>query len=155
MRSVQKVSSRALWKIDTVIEEVIRYKNHCTRNNDALVPFKVGTLEPHTGLPVSLPLFKTLYKIICWITISCPIISSWISLMVWNLYLSKVILVLGKDRSHRAPSLGCRATEEPGWFDVSSKNCAWDRIHELARCSDEAANHQLPLAVAIFVVLHH
>ena len=35
--------------------------------------------------------------------------------------LSKVILVLGKDRSCRAPDLGCRGTESPGWFDVSPK----------------------------------
>ena len=43
-----------------------RYKEHCTQDNDASVPFKVGTLGPHTGLPASLPLFKTLCKILCW-----------------------------------------------------------------------------------------
>ena len=37
--------------------------------------------------------------------------------------LSKVILVWGKARSHRAPNLGCRGAETPGWFDVSQKNC--------------------------------
>ena len=36
----------------------------------------------------------------------------------------KVILVLRKVRSHRAPNLGCRGTESPGWFDVSPKNCS-------------------------------
>ena len=36
--------------------------------------------------------------------------------------LSKVILVLGKVRSLRAPNLGCRGAESPGWFNVSSKN---------------------------------
>ena len=35
--------------------------------------------------------------------------------------LSKVILVLGKARSHRAPNLCCRGAESPGWFDVLSK----------------------------------
>ena len=35
--------------------------------------------------------------------------------------LSKVILVLGKARSHRAPNLGCWGTESSGWFDVSQK----------------------------------
>ena len=39
--------------------------------------------------------------------------------------LSKVILVLGKARSHRAPNLGCREVESPGWFDVLLKNSAW------------------------------
>ena len=27
-------------------------------------------------------------------------------------------------------------------------------MHEWARCCDEAANHQLPIAVAVFFVLH-
>ena len=36
--------------------------------------------------------------------------------------LSKVILVLGKVRSHRVPSLGCRGAESPAWFDVLWKN---------------------------------
>ena len=33
--------------------------------------------------------------------------------------LSKVILVLGKARSHRVPNLGYRDAESPGWLDVS------------------------------------
>ena len=40
--------------------------------------------------------------------------------------LSKVILVLGKARSRRAPSLGSRGSESPGWSDVSPKNSARD-----------------------------
>ena len=43
-----------------------RYHKHCTEDNDTLVPFKVGTLQPHTVLPTSLPLCKTLCKILCW-----------------------------------------------------------------------------------------
>ena len=39
--------------------------------HDASVPFKLGTLGPHTVLPV---------------TISCPIVFSWISSTVWNLF---------------------------------------------------------------------
>ena len=39
--------------------------------------------------------------------------------------LSKVILVLGKARSHRAPNLGYSGPESPGWFEVSLKT-AWD-----------------------------
>ena len=35
--------------------------------------------------------------------------------------LSKVILIWGKARSCRAPNLGCRGAESPGWFDVLSK----------------------------------
>ena len=47
----------------------MRYKQHCIQDNDISVPFKVGTLGPHTVLPASLPLFKTLCKIFCW---NCP-----------------------------------------------------------------------------------
>ena len=47
-----------------------RYKKHCTQDNHTLVPFKVGTLGPHTVLSVS---------------IIYPVVFSWISLTVWNL----------------------------------------------------------------------
>ena len=48
--------------------------------------------------------------------------------------LSKVILVLGKVRSHRLPNLGCRRTESPEWFDVLPKNYARDMMPEWACC---------------------
>ena len=38
---------------------------------------------------------------------------------------SKVILVLGKASSCRAPNLGCKGAESPGWFDISPKISAW------------------------------
>ena len=66
--------------------------------------------------------------------------------------LSKVILVLQKARSCRVPHLGCRVAESPGWFDVSPKNSAGDVMHERAHCGDEAANHQLPIAVAFWII---
>ena len=56
-----------------------RYKKHCTQDNEASVPFKVGTLGPHTVLPT---------------TISCPVIFSWIW-TVWNFF-PKMIFVWGK-----------------------------------------------------------
>ena len=59
--SVQKVSGHVIRKIETFIEKDTRYKKHCTWNNNASVPFKLGTLGPHTVLPV---------------TISCPIVFS-------------------------------------------------------------------------------
>ena len=37
--------------------------------------------------------------------------------------LSKVNLVLGRAKSCRAPNLGCREAESPGWFAVLQKNC--------------------------------
>ena len=86
LRSVQKVSSHVIWNIETFIEEDTRYKNHCTQDSDTSVHFKVGTLGPHSVLPV---------------VVSCTLIFSWISLMVWNTIPFKVIFVLGKARSHR------------------------------------------------------
>ena len=67
--------------------------------------------------------------------------------------LSKVISVLGKARSHRAPNLGCRGTESPGWFDVSPKNSAPDVRREQECCCDEATHHHLPIAVAFWIIL--
>ena len=57
----QKVSSHVIYKIETFFEEDKRYKKHCTQDNDASIPFRVGTLGPHTVLPVA---------------ISCPIVFS-------------------------------------------------------------------------------
>ena len=65
---------------------------------------------------------------------------------------SKVTSVLGKARSCRVPNLGCRWTESPGWFEVSSKTSAWDVIHEQVCCWDEAANHQLPTAAIFWII---
>ena len=62
--------------------------------------------------------------------------------------LSKVILVWGIARHRRAPNLGCRGPESPGWFDVLPKNSAPDVMHEGVCCGDEAANHQLPAFMA-------
>ena len=130
MRPVQKVSSQVLWKIDIYWR---RYKKHCTQDNDASVPFKVGSLGPHTVLPIA---------------ISCPVIFSWISLPIWNLFPFKGDFSFGKAWSHRAPSLGCSGAESPAWFDVLLESSARHVMHEQACCRDEATNHQLPLAAA-------
>ena len=65
--------------------------------------------------------------------------------------LSKVFLVLRKTSSCRAPNLGCRGAESPGWFNVLQKNFAWDMMHKRVSCHDEAANHQVPIAVAFWI----
>ena len=136
MRSVQKVSSQGIWKRETFIKEDTRYKKNCIQDNDASVPFKLGTLGPHTVLPIA---------------ISCPVVISWISSSeIFSL--SKVVLVLGKARSHRAPNLGCRGAESPGWFDVSPKNSARDVVHEQECCCDDAGSHLLPIAVAFWII---
>ena len=90
-----------------ILEEGTRYKKHCTQDNDASVHFKVGTLGPHTSLPIF---------------ISCPTVFSWISLMVWNLFPFKGGFSLRKSRSHRAPNLGYKGAESPEWFWYFVKN---------------------------------
>ena len=63
-----------------------------------------------------------------------------------------MILVLEKARSHRAPNLGYRGAESPGWFDVLPKNFAQAVMHEFLHCRVEAANHQLPIAVVFWII---
>ena len=58
--------------------------------------------------------------------------------------LSKVVLVLGKARSCRAPNLGCSGAESSVRFDVLLKHSAQDVTYKQTCCRDEAANHQLP-----------
>ena len=66
--------------------------------------------------------------------------------------LAKVILFFGKARSRRVPNLGCRGTESPGWFDISPKNSAPDMMHEWVHCLNEVASHELPIAVAFWII---
>ena len=65
--------------------------------------------------------------------------------------LSKVILVLGKARNHRAQNLGYRGVESPGWFDVLPKT-AQDVRHEPTHWCDETVIHRLPRAAAFWIV---
>ena len=66
--------------------------------------------------------------------------------------LSKVILVLGKTRSHRKPNLGYGGLGGLGDSMFCQKNSAWDIIHKQACCHDKAANHLLPIAAAFRII---
>ena len=68
-----------------------RYKKHCTQDNEASVPFKVGTLGPHAVLPV---------------VISYPVIFSWILSMVWNLLSFKGDFSFGKSQKSQGGTPG-------------------------------------------------
>ena len=72
-----------------IIEEDTR--NICTQDNAASVPFKVGTLGPHTVLPIA---------------ISCPVLFSWVSLMVWNLFPFKGDFGFGKSQKLQSTKSG-------------------------------------------------
>ena len=137
MRSVQKVCSHVTWKIEAFIEEDTKYKKHCTQDNDASVPFKVGTLGPHRVLPIA---------------ISCPSYFPEPHQRSEISSLSKVVLVLGKTRSCTVPNLCFRGAKSPGWFDVLPKNSAWDVMHGQAHCHDEAANRQLPIGADFWII---
>ena len=103
-------------------------------------PFKGGTLGPHTVLPSPSAALSYFPESHWWSEISS---------------LSKVILILGKARSCRAPNWGCRGAESSGWFDVSPKNSAWDEMRRdvwAGGCCDEAASYQLPIAVAFWII---
>ena len=102
MRSVQKVSSHVIWnrKIHNNMNNrkilKIQDKKHCTQDNDASVPFKVGTLRLYTVLQIA---------------ISCPVIFSCTSLMVWNLFSFKGDFSFGKIQK----SQGAKSGLERGW----------------------------------------
>ena len=96
------------------------------------------------------------------ITVSCLILHFSESLWQSEISsLSKVILVLGKTKSCKAPNL---AVEEVGhladlMFHKKQTNktkqkqtSAQDLMHEGAHCHDEAANHQLRIAVAFWII---
>ena len=50
------------------------------------------------------------------------------------------------------PNLGCRGPKSLGWFNFSPKNSSGDVMHEWAHCHDEAANHQLSIAWALWII---
>ena len=79
------------------------------KDNDASVPFKVGTLGPHTVLPI---------------TISYPVLFSWISPTVWNLFPFKGDFSFGKNQKSQGTNSGLKGNWLRGWFDVLPKNSA-------------------------------
>ena len=91
------------YEVEIVVEEDTKHMKHCTQDNVASVPVKVGTLKSPSA---ALSYFLESHK---WSEI---------------LSLSKVTLVLGKARSCRVLNLDCSGAESPGWFAVSPKNSA-------------------------------
>ena len=122
-KSLQKVSSHVIWKIETFIEEDTINMVHRTTMTQ---PFKVGTLGPHIVLPVA---------------ISCIIIYSGISLMVLNLFPFKGHFSLGKSQKSQSTKSGLLGAESPGCFDVSPKSSA----HEMWCMSRHIVVMKLPI----------
>ena len=72
--------------------------------------------------------------------------------MVWNLFPFKGDFSFGKSQKPQALNLGCSGAESPGWFDISPKISAQEVMHEQGLCPGQAANHQLPIAVAFWII---
>ena len=101
-----------------------RYKKNYTQDNNTSVTFKVGTLGPHTVLPV---------------TISCPVIFFWISSTAWNLFPFKNDFSFGKSQSCMVSDLGCGELSHLG--DVMfCLEAAWDVRHERVLCHGAVAH---------------
>ena len=96
MRFVQKVSSHVIQKIETFTEEDTRNIVHRT-----MMP-----QFPSKQAPQDLTQFSSLSAALSYF----PESHQWCEIF----YLSKVILVLGKARSHETPDMGCREAESAG-----------------------------------------
>ena len=136
-RSIQKVSSHVIWNVETFTEEDTKYKTHCMEDNDASVPFKVGTLGPHTVRPNS---------------ISCPVIFSWISLMVWYLFPFKGDFSFGKSQKSQGTKSGLKG----GWVTwviwCFAKSSAWDVMHERTHCWWWSCQSPVAIAAAFWII---
>ena len=73
MKSVQKVSSHIIWKIETFIEEDTRYKKQCVHGT--MIPLS-PLQSRHLGTSHNSPNHHQL-----------PTMFSWISTTIWNLFL--------------------------------------------------------------------
>ena len=72
--------------------------------------------------------------------------------MVWNLFPFKGGFSFVKSQKLLGIKSGVQGANSRGWFHVLPKNSAQDVMHEQARCHDEATNHQLPMAVAFWII---
>ena len=108
-RSVQKVSIHVLWKIEAFIEKDIRNTVCCTVMPQAPSKLAPWDLTQFSQSPSAIPSYF-------------PESHQWYEISS----LSKVILVLGKARSHKAPNLAYIWAESPGCFDVLPKTSARD-----------------------------
>ena len=122
MRAVQKISSHVIWERDIYWR---RYKIQETLSIGRWHPSPLQSRylgTSHSSPSISSTVQNSLQN---------PLLESPSAALLYfsefhGWYeissLSKVILVLGKARSHMVLNLGCSGAESPGWFDVSPKN---------------------------------
>ena len=107
----------------------------------------------HSSPRISSTVHNTL-KILCWNLHQLPCCIFLISLLVWNPFPFKDDFSFGKSKNFQGAKSGLWGAESPVWFDASPKNSVWDMMDERAHCHDKAGNHQLPIAAAVFIILH-
>ena len=141
MRSVQKVSSHVIWKrhlLKKVQETLCIGQWH-------LSPLQSRHLGTSHGSPSnSSAVQNILQNPLLGLLSAVPL--HYLESHQWSEIpsLSKVILVLGKARSRRAPNLGWRGAESLGWFGVLPKHSAWHMMHEQTPC--QWRSYQSPVA---------
>ena len=92
---------------------------------------------PHTVLPIA---------------ISCPVVFSWISSTVWNLFPFQGDFSFRKSQRPQSTKSGLSG----GWVIwviwCFAKSSAQTVMHEQVYCCDEAANRKLPIAMALWII---
>ena len=81
------------------------------------------------------------------IAISWPIVFSWISSMVWNLFPFK-----GEFSSGKWEVTVCEIWAVRGLSHLGDGMFCQNTLHEQVCCHDEAANHRLPVAAALWII---
>ena len=100
-------------------------------------PLQSRHLGPHTVLPVAA---------------SCPIVYSWISPMVWNLFPFKGDFSFEKSQKLQGTKSGMQGSWVIWVIWCCAKQVAWDMMYKQVRCHAEAANQQLPIAAAFCII---
>ena len=114
-----------------------RYKKHCMKDNDVSVPSQVGTLGPHTvsqSPSTASSCFPKYHR------------------RSETSFLSKAILILVKPEVAGSQIWAVAGLSHLGdlMFHRKPLHETWGT--ERACCRDEAANHQLPIAVAFWII---
>ena len=128
-----------------------RYKQHCTQDNDVSVCLKVGPLGPHTVLQIA---------------VSCPIVFSWISSMVLNLFPFKGNLFywfyFGKSQKSQGTKSGLEGLSHLGCQSLLIAACICSTLSGvllvagLPECGyfKQTLNHIWSICVMLIFALH-
>ena len=138
IRSVQKVSSHVIWKIEIFIDGDTRNIVHRT-----MMPQSPSKQAPWDLTRFSQSLFhcsKHSAKFFVGIAISCPFIFSWILLTVWNLFPIKGDCSFGKSQKSKGAKPGLYG----GWIIWVVWNFT-KKLHETWYMSGRVVVMKLPV----------